>query len=217
VDSAVAAALREFYSYVDSRAARLERRDPRFVCPTPCSGCCVANVFFVTALDFMYLCRFVRETLRPDQIASVVSRAREQVAVCGIEEAMRLDSGDSGQDQHPVLRQPCPLLEDGRCVAYAARPTPCRFFGRSRFESGEMNLCEIIERRLGDDAASAGLPIVESYSRHLARVLARHLGPGGLVDVEPLVGVSTLPVFIAGTEFGEEAVLSVSTGAALRE
>lgn len=212
MDSSVAAAVREFYAYVDSRAARLEDRDARFVCPTPCSGCCVANVFFVTALDFMYLCQFVRGALPSGQIASVIDRARDQVAVCGTEEALRLDSGDPGPGRRPVLRQPCPLLENDRCLAYEARPTPCRFFGRSRFESGEPNLCEIIERRLGADAASVRLPVVEGYSRHLVRVLTRHLGPGGLVDLEPLISVSTLPVLIAGTEFREEAVLSVCGG-----
>jgi len=215
MDGAVAAAMREFHGHVDSRAARLEARDSRFLCPVPCSGCCVANVFFVTALEFMYLCEHVRETLSQERVAAVVSCAREQVAVCGIEEAARLDSGDPGRGEHPVLRQPCPLLESDRCLAYPARPTPCRFFGRSRFKSGEMNLCEIIERRLGDGAAPVRLPIVENYSRHLARVLARHLGPGGLSDVEPFVNVSTLPVFIAETEFREEAVVSVCAGITL--
>jgi Fe-S-cluster containining protein len=198
----------QFRGIIDGEARKLEEADPRFVCPTPCSRCCTPNLFFVTGLDFLGVCHYAHQNLDEETRADVVLRARKLVEECGIEEALRLDAG-GGVGESEVV-QKCPLLdEDERCLVYPARPTPCRFFGRSRFLSGEANLCEIIVDRLGEDLPSVALPVVEEYSRALANCLVQNLSPAALEGIEPYVGVSTLPVLIAETAFDPTLTLEV--------
>jgi Fe-S-cluster containining protein len=210
VDARLAAALAEFHVVIDQDARVLEAEDPRFVCPVPCAECCLGNVFFVTGLEFLGLCAHVVGHLPEQQVAEIVALAKTQVAVCGTEEALRLESSDGG-NREPRIAQPCPLLRNDRCVAYAARPVPCRTFGRSRFVSGRHNLCHIIAGRMEPAGPAAPLPVVEDYSRVLARILSARLGAKGLARLERYVAVSTIPVLIAATGFDERLVADACT------
>lgn len=202
-------ALDQFRTVVDTQSRALEASDPRYVCPVPCSRCCTPNLFFITGLDFLGVCQYAHRNLGEEGRADIVLRARELTAECGLEEALRLDGAEDGGGE-PTIVQPCPLLDASeRCRIYPARPTPCRFFGRSRFVSGEANLCSIIVDRLGDGLGCAMLPVVEDYSRALADCLVRNLSPEGLAAIEPYVAVSTLPILIAETAFDPTLTLEV--------
>jgi Fe-S-cluster containining protein len=201
-------ALDQFRAVVDAQSDALEASDARFVCPIPCSGCCTPNLFFITGLDFLGVCHHVHRSLSEEVRADIVLRARALVAECGLEEALRLDG--AGGDGEPNIVQRCPLLDASeRCLAYVARPTPCRFFGRSRFQAGEANLCTIIAGRLGSELAHTALPVVEQYSRALADALARNLTAEEMEAVEPFIAVSTLPILISETAFDPTLILEV--------
>ncbi len=202
-------ALDQFRAVVDAQSDALEASDARFVCPVPCSGCCTPNLFFITGLDFLGVCHHAHRSLSEEARADIVLRARALAAECGLEEALRLD-GAGGDGGEPNIVQRCPLLDASeRCLAYTARPTPCRFFGRSRFQAGEANLCKIIADRLGSDLACTALPVVEQYSRALADALARNLTAEEMEAVEPFIAVSTLPILISETAFDPTLILEV--------
>ena len=113
--------------------------------------------------------------------------------------------------QAVVRRQQVSPAYDVKTVAYAARPVPCRTFGRSRFVSGRHNLCHIIAGRMEPAGPAAPLPVVEDYSRVLARILSARLGAKGLARLERYVAVSTIPVLIAATGFYERLVADACT------
>lgn len=206
-------ALDQFRGIVDGQSRLLEDLDPRFVCPVPCSRCCTPNVFLVTGLDFLGICHFAHRNLTEEARADIVLQARQLTEECGVEEALRLEAGAVGQ---PTIVQPCPLLDTReRCRIYPARPTPCRFFGRSRFRSGEANLCALIVERLGEDLGTTRLPVVEGYSEALAESLFQNLSDEELDAVEPLVAVSTLPVLISETAFDPTLIPEVCGRTAL--
>jgi len=217
IHPAVFRALSTFYRILDARTAQLEEAHPEVLCPPTCSQCCLGSIFFVTALDFAYVCRYATANLDEATRGSIITQAEAQVAECGAELARELDGSDTRIEAPSGLT--CPLLEHGRCRVYPARPTPCRLFGRTRYQSGKLNICDIIFNRLpegGNGNADPGhppairFPIVEDMSRSLAAMLRRELGPEGIGEAERLLHVSTLPIFIATTRFEELRVYDVT-------
>jgi len=214
IDDGVFRAIERFYGVVDTQVARLERDHEELICPSDCSICCVGNIFFITALDFAYVCRYAQEHLTAEDRDAVVAAAKTNVAECGEEVAERLEATDERAEAFP--KQTCPLLEGGRCRIYPARPSACRLFGRTRYGSGKLNLCDVIYNRLpqggnGNPREPFGIrfPVVEQYSKALAAQLQRELGRDRVDEVERLLNVSTIPVFIATTEFDENKVFLV--------
>jgi Fe-S-cluster containining protein len=212
IHQALLDALAGFYAEVDSRTRLLEQAMPEVLCVEGCHACCFGNIFVVTALDFAYVCRYARRHLSSETLAHVVATAESQAAECGTELAYQLEAV-AGPVEH-FVGQPCPLLMEGRCLVYQARPTPCRLFGRTRFASGRLNLCDKIYYRLpaGGNGDAQGrrtsvLPVVEAYSRLLASYIRRGSDAKLLRQAERLVQVSTLPVLIARTKLDERLVL----------
>lgn len=203
-------AIGRLHELIDRDAAELEQRDPRFRCPAHCSVCCLGNVFFITALDFLYVCDYVAAQLPPETTKEIVETALNQAAECGTEEALRLETG---KGREPLaLVQRCPLLDEGRCLVYPARPVACRAHGRTRFADGRLNVCDLIFERLDGGPPSHDVTVMESYSRALAQLLTDGLGLDRLAMIEPYVAVSTIPVFIARTRFEPALALSACAG-----
>lgn len=196
--------LGQLYRSIDAEVAETESDDARFECPSHCSECCAGNLFVVTGLEFAFLALHARQRLTEEERAAVLERAGEVLAACPAEETLRLERLGAGREERAL---PCPLLRDGRCLVYPARPVTCRLFGRSRFASGAWNGC----RRIGDRFAAEGLrevplPVVEDYSSYLGGLLLQSLGPDDLREAAILIGVSSLPDFIVRTEFRLESV-----------
>lgn len=214
IAESIYAAVTRFHDLVDARTQQQETACPELVCPPDCCDCCRGSIFLITALDFAYLCRHVAEHFSPDEASEVVGLARPQYEEWGTDLAIRLESSDERVDI--AQYQACPLLLRGRCRVYPARPTPCRLFGRTRFASGRLNLCDLLFRRLpaGKNGDAHGqrhrmLPVVETYSLSLAALL-RRAGPDlAIEETERLVHVGTLPAFIAQTEFDVDRLLDI--------
>lgn len=121
---------------------RLEggRRLP-IACEAGCAFCCHGTVF-ASAPEILHLANELAE--RPDVAAEVKARAEAHAA-----ELARADI-----DARAALRLPCPVLVDGRCAAYEARPMACR-----AYHSGDREACRVAFEE-GD--ARPLLPIVPS-------------------------------------------------------
>src|SRR5262245_28130620 len=87
---------------------------PRIACEAGCDWCCYLPAD-VTAPEVLWLAEWLTRTLTPEHLAEVRTRVRAAAA--------RL----AGQPQRARfgMRLACPLLENHRCLAYAARPAVC--------------------------------------------------------------------------------------------
>lgn len=86
----------------------------RVDCRAGCDACCHLRVY-VSPMEAFALARAVR---------AAGDRVRRRVQRRARKTARRVETLDP--NAHSRARVPCPLLENGRCLAYQARPIPCR-------------------------------------------------------------------------------------------
>ena len=86
-------------------------------CKKGCEWCCHQPVF---ALDYEleYLNDFIREYLSEDQIKEIALKAH----------AKRKNFEGLTKEQLLNAKFPCPILHEGACIAYYARPMACRIY-----------------------------------------------------------------------------------------
>lgn len=111
-DAALDAALTEGLAAYDAYRAHVEAAHP-MSCRVGCTACCHDNPRGVTGVEIERLARLVDTW--PDGAA-----VRARFAAL----AARTTDAETWRR----LREPCPLLEDGRCRAYSHRPIACRAF-----------------------------------------------------------------------------------------
>jgi hypothetical protein len=109
--------MRELFAVADSTLAAVVAKDPprrTIACKAGCAYCCHLYVQ-VTPLEAIGLARAIRA-----QGAEALTAVKERVAATFAKTA--------GKDAayRNVLALPCPLLVDGQCSVYAARPFVCR-------------------------------------------------------------------------------------------
>ncbi len=86
-------------------------------CRRGCSWCCHQAVFAHTH-ELKYLKKWLFEQMNAEELERVRKRAAEKHAnTAGLSAKQKLQYKES-----------CPLLEDGACMAYAARPVACRIY-----------------------------------------------------------------------------------------
>jgi Fe-S-cluster containining protein len=86
-------------------------------CKKGCAWCCYQEVFAVTH-EFLYLQDHTLHHLSVKQREGILERAREKAM---------LTVNRTLEEQFKV-RAACPLLEEGSCLAYEARPMACRIY-----------------------------------------------------------------------------------------
>ena len=113
--------LREMYSAIDDfiesfvELAVQNKKSPE--CKKGCEWCCHQPVF---ALDYEleYLNNFLNENFSEEERKKISSRAEQKMEkLKGLDKDALLNS-----------KYPCPLLENGSCTAYEARPMACRIY-----------------------------------------------------------------------------------------
>ena len=114
-------AIAELYQAVDdllqSFVQRSEAEGVAPECRKGCSWCCHQEVFAVTH-EFFYLLDHLRSKLGEELRTQILERAREKVML-----TLNLPL-----DEQLKVRSACPLLHDGSCLAYEARPMACRIY-----------------------------------------------------------------------------------------
>ena len=84
-------------------------------CRAGCTWCCYFTVD-VRAAEVFRILDFVEQSFTPEEKARVYAEVRVNSA------ALR----NLGEDERVTRNVKCPLLNEGRCTAYAARPQSCR-------------------------------------------------------------------------------------------
>lgn len=173
----------------DQAFASVAQRFPREVaCGHGCDDCCHA-VFDLTPIEALALAQAFRglprqerrEALRrADKAAAAFDRLAAQALALPVEERIAAFS---------QARIACPLLWEGRCLAYAARPLTCRLYGipvatqgashschRSRFSEGvtyptvDFGKVQAELGRLSQEALALA-PLLGPQRRDVARAL----------------------------------------------
>jgi Fe-S-cluster containining protein len=109
---------------VDSFSEFAERQNQKPACKKGCHWCCHQPVF---ALEYEldYLRDFISRNFDAETQNRIVFRAAEK------QNKLKNLSGDSLLNS----KFPCPLLDNGICMAYSARPVACRIYLSANLES----------------------------------------------------------------------------------
>lgn len=114
-------AIAELHQAVDdllhSFIQRSEAEGVAPACRKGCSWCCHQEVFAVTH-EFFYLQDYLKAELGEELRKQILERAREKVML----------TLNLSLDEQLQVRSACPLLLDGSCLAYEARPMACRIY-----------------------------------------------------------------------------------------
>jgi Fe-S-cluster containining protein len=112
-------------SFIESLTEFAEKQDKHIDCKRGCEWCCHQPVF---ALDFEleYLTDFINRNFTQEIKNEIKKRAKDKNNKLGM-----LKDNDLLNAKFP-----CPLLENGACMAYSARPMACRIY-----LSGNVNSC----------------------------------------------------------------------------
>ena len=192
-----AGSAREVFDILDTLTEEVERRSPFMRCREHCSECCGHQVLAGFG-EWRVMLGWMHERLsRPEQ-REIVRRAerllRDASTSLPTWLELRAHAGSSRAYLDTInralanLTTPCPLLVDGRCRVYPARPAICRGYGRMMRTEDDAFYCGHILEAMDaavDDLEKITLPVFQAY-HHAA------LAP----DSGDLDEVNLLPIWI---------------------
>jgi Fe-S-cluster containining protein len=109
---------------IDSLLGFAEKKSTKVYCRKGCSCCCWQPVFALTH-EITYLNEFLKENFSEEEVKKIVAKAKAK------EEKL----GSLSKEDLLNSKFPCPLLVDGACSAYPARPMACRIYLSLDFNS----------------------------------------------------------------------------------
>lgn len=135
----VASLVTNAHVWADARIERSPERNRR-ACRAGCAFCCYLPTVLASAAEVVHLAAWLQTHCAPDELNALRQRLRE-----------RCQSRPVNTSVFPsVPPQPCPLLRNNECMAYAVRPLKCRGWNSlSR---------EVCEQAYGHSPAQAQVP-----------------------------------------------------------
>ena len=127
-DETLYAAVKNLHEMVDELVESFSefagRNDQEPACKKGCHWCCHQPVFALS-YELDYLSDFVDENFS--------APLRKEISARAIEKHKKLENlkGDALLNS----KLPCPLLENGSCMTYAARPVACRIYLSTQLDS----------------------------------------------------------------------------------
>lgn len=109
---------------IDSLLSMGQRQGVTVDCRKGCSWCCHQPVF-ANSYELRYLARYIRGSFNEQE--------QEKVHLL----ALGKNEKTTELTEKEILnyKQPCPLLKDGACTAYPARPLACRIYLSMKVDS----------------------------------------------------------------------------------
>ena len=108
----------------DSILASAKRHNISVACFNGCHWCCHQAVF-ANSYEIHYLSEQIKAKFSPDELNDVISRTEDKLA----------KTSNLTEIEHSTFKAPCPLLKDGSCSAYEARPMACRIYLSTKLET----------------------------------------------------------------------------------
>jgi Fe-S-cluster containining protein len=122
------AAIESLYSAIDglndSIIALAQRQNIKVACFKGCHWCCHQAVF-ANSYELHFLSEKIKTNFNIATVTSFINKANEKHAITS-----KLD-----EEQILKYKSPCPLLADGACTVYAARPMACRIYLSTKLET----------------------------------------------------------------------------------
>lgn len=101
----------------DSILALAKRQNTEVACSKGCHWCCHQAVF-ANSYEIHYLSEKIKSDFTPEELLSVAAMAEEKFAI----------TSNLSDSEVLTYKAPCPLLKEGACSVYAARPMACRIY-----------------------------------------------------------------------------------------
>jgi Fe-S-cluster containining protein len=168
---------RDLYALLDAVAADIQVANPPFACRAGCNACCYTPPM-VTSLEWQVLHRHLL-TLPPQIQLQVVAHAEalRPLATTLREKRRTVRQGAPAPASQASVQ--CPMLLDGQCSVYKARPLICRghglfvsgLDGQPKFFGSALAMAHIQETMPRDLV----LPLFDPYAQRLG---AMHAGQG---------------------------------------
>ncbi len=108
----------------DSIIALAERQNIKVACFKGCHWCCHQAVF-ANSYELHFLSEKIKKDFNPEDLTAVIAKT----------DAKYLATSNLSDDDILKYKAPCPLLQDGACSAYAARPMACRIYLSTKLQT----------------------------------------------------------------------------------
>ncbi len=127
-NEALFAAIERLYVAVDglndSIIALAERQNMKVACAKGCHWCCHQAVY-ANSYEIHYLSEKIKSDFNALEIQDIKTKAEQKFSITSkLEEKDVLD-----------YKSPCPLLKNGSCTKYNARPMACRIYLSTKLET----------------------------------------------------------------------------------
>jgi len=121
-------AVEQIYLYIDrvieSLLAYAKKEGTKIYCRKGCSLCCHQPVYALTH-EALFLQDYINDNFSKKETEDIFKKAREKDKLLTGLQPEELQNS----------KYPCPLLKNGTCMAYTARPMACRIYLSLSFES----------------------------------------------------------------------------------
>ena len=125
MNSAISKMYNSIDSFIDYLSEFAQSQNKPIHCSKGCEWCCHQPVFALS-FEMDYLTRYIETNFDTDIKNRIKLQAENKVKAFGFLSETELLNA----------KFPCPLLEDGACLAYSARPMACRIY-----LSSDVNSC----------------------------------------------------------------------------
>lgn len=114
-------AIRELYASIDdlnsSVIAFADKQNLKVACAKGCQWCCHQPVF-ANSYEIHFLSEYIKSNFSPDENRLLTGRIQQKHEM----------TSKLSEKEVLSFKAPCPLLKDGACSAYSARPVACRIY-----------------------------------------------------------------------------------------
>ncbi len=108
----------------DSIIALASRQNKGIDCFKGCHWCCHQAVF-ANSYELHFLSEQIKSNFKPEELSELVRRTDQKLKL----------TADLTESEILKFKSPCPLLVDGSCSAYDARPMACRIYLSTKLET----------------------------------------------------------------------------------
>lgn len=122
------AAIKELYSTIDAFNDSIlnlaKDKGVSVACKKGCEWCCHQAVY-ANSYEFHFLSDYLKDNFSFKEIQELKKKTKNK-----FDKTSKLSN-----EENLVFKYPCPLLHDGACLAYQARPVACRIYLSRSLES----------------------------------------------------------------------------------
>jgi len=109
---------------IDSILALAQRQNIRVACHNGCHWCCHQAVY-ANSYELHFLSEQLKKNFNQEELSSLLSHTENKCAKTSV----------LSEKEILKFKSPCPLLKNGSCSIYSARPMACRIYLSTKLES----------------------------------------------------------------------------------